>query len=169
MWAVVCSCPCRHFYFCACFPFVQAVWPFRKIGLLLYLKHMKRITAIFIAILYVALTSGFTVNVHYCMGRLASIGLQSVPDNKCNKCGKSGKSGHCCKDEFKYCKVTETHQHAKVLQHTASSAIDLQLPVKTIMAVPGIPAIAILSLYDHHDPPDPGEVPLFLRHCIFLI
>jgi len=74
----------------------------------------------------------------------------------------------CCKDEFKFCKVTESHQAAKALQPDFSMSIDMQLPVR-ILAVAALPVSKILAGDYHHDPPDLTGTPIFLQNCTFLI
>ncbi|WP_143305212.1 HYC_CC_PP family protein [Chitinophaga vietnamensis] len=129
---------------------------------------MKRFFVILFAMLYVALTSGFTVNVHYCMGKLASVELHGTPEDICKRCGKPVKGMDCCKNEFKFCKVTETHQAAKALQQDFSTDIALQLPVKILQA-PVLPQPQTLIGGYHHDPPDIPHPPIFLQNCTFLI
>jgi hypothetical protein len=129
---------------------------------------MKRFSAILFAVLYITLTSGFAVNVHYCMGKLASVDLQEAPADHCGKCGKPSKGMDCCKDEFKFCKVTESHQAAKALQAGFSPVTDMQLPVR-ILPVSALPAQETLLLSRPHDPPDIPSAPIFLRNCTFLI
>ncbi|MEI3798712.1 MULTISPECIES: HYC_CC_PP family protein [unclassified Chitinophaga] len=129
---------------------------------------MKRFSAILFAVLYITLTSGFAVNVHYCMGKLASVDLQEAPADHCGKCGKSSKGMDCCKDEFKFCKVTESHQAAKALQAGSNIVTDMQLPVRVLPAS-ALPVQETLLLSRPHDPPDIPSAPIFLRNCTFLI
>lgn len=129
---------------------------------------MKKFAVILIAVLYTAITSGFTVNLHYCMGKLASIDMLQTPSDACNKCGKTDKGSDCCKNELKYCKVTEVHQAAKTLHQDAPLAIDLQLLVN-ILPVPAVSFTPAFAAFDHHAPPDGETIPLFLRNCTFLI
>lgn len=129
---------------------------------------MKKFFAILFAALYITLTSGFAVNVHYCMGKLASVELQSAPADYCGKCKKPVKNMDCCKDEFKFCKVTESHHGAPAVMQDFTSVADMQLPVRVL------PQPVMISLHPvlqavPHGPPDEQVVPLFLQHCIFLI
>ncbi|RBL92335.1 HYC_CC_PP family protein [Chitinophaga flava] len=131
---------------------------------------MKRFLAIFFAVLYTLLTSGFTVNVHYCMGKLASVKLQSDSDkDQCKRCGRPVKSMDCCKNEVKFCKVTTSHEAAKALQQDAPVTMDLQLPVRILQA-PALSVTDIRLTGYPHDPPGPNlHTPVFLRNCSFLI
>ena len=129
---------------------------------------MKQFFAILFATLYITLTSGFAVNVHYCMGKLASVDLQEGPADHCGKCGKPAKGMDCCKDEFKFCKVTETHQAAKALQPGFGPSTDMQLPVR-ILPASALPVQEMLNAGRPHDPPDIPSAPIFLRNCTFLV
>ena len=129
---------------------------------------MKRFFAILFAVLYTTLTSGVAINVHYCMGKVAGIDLREAPAGKCQLCGKPSKGMDCCKDEFKFCKVTESHQAAKALQQDFSIAMNIQLPVR-ILTVPALPVAKVLTGRDHPDPPEITDNHLFLQNCTFLI
>lgn len=129
---------------------------------------MKQFFAILFATLYITLTSGFAVNVHYCMGKLASVDLREAPANHCGKCGKPAKGMDCCKDEFKFCKVTETHQAAKALQADLDPVTDMQLPVR-ILPASVLPVQEMFTAGYPHHPPDIPSAPIFLRNCTFLI
>ncbi|MFY0254840.1 HYC_CC_PP family protein [Chitinophaga sp. 30R24] len=129
---------------------------------------MKRFFAILFAVLYITLTSGVAVNVHYCMGKLASVEWQDTPADHCQKCGKPAKGMDCCKDEFKFCKVTESHQAAKVLQQGFNPGVDLQLPVR-ILNIPAAFTQQLIAGVYPHDPPEPATTPIFLKNCIFRI
>lgn len=129
---------------------------------------MKRSVTILLAFLYITLTGGFSVNVHYCMGKLASLDFTSHQNDTCNKCGKPGKKNSCCRDEYKFCKVdVSSHVVAKVHQSTEPAVKDLNLPV-IIMSAPELP-VTHFTAYYHHGPPDRASVPLYIRYCTYLI
>lgn len=102
------------------------------------------------------------------MGKLACIEWQDASADLCQICKKPSKGMDCCKDEFKFCKVTESHQAAKALQQDFSMTTHMQLPVR-ILTVPALPVSKILAGDYHHDPPDLASTPIFLRNCTFLI
>lgn len=129
---------------------------------------MKRFITILLAFLYITLTSGFTVSVHYCMGKLASVNFKSQPDDVCNMCSKPGKKGKCCKDEYKYCKVdVSSHEVAKVQQNIEPSVKALSLPV-IILPVPAL-TVTHFNTFNNHGPPDPEHTPLYIQYCTYLI
>jgi hypothetical protein len=124
---------------------------------------MKKFITIIIALLYTAITSGFTVHAHYCMGKLAEINFK-VSTDLCGKCGKSGK---CCHDEVKFCKVNVQHETVKVQQTVVPASKDLSLPV-IIVPVPPV-SISSFILYQGHAPPEEGNNPLYIQYCTYLI
>jgi hypothetical protein len=129
---------------------------------------MKRIITILLVFLYITLTSGFTVNAHYCMGKLASVGLISHADELCNKCGKPGKKGKCCREEAKFCKAdVSSHQIAQTQQSSVPAVKDLSLPV-IIVPAPAISNTPTIAYYSH-GPPDCKAIPLYIQFCTYLI
>ncbi|MCF6406181.1 hypothetical protein L3C95_25015 [Chitinophaga filiformis] len=129
---------------------------------------MKRFITILLAFLYVTLTSGFTVNAHYCMGKLASVDFKSHADDVCNMCSKPGKKGKCCKDEYKYCKAdVSSHEVAKVQQNSEPSVKALSLPV-IIVPVPALTNTHLTAI-NNHGPPDSDHLPLYIQYCTYLI
>ena len=73
---------------------------------------MKRIAITILAFLYLAIASGVTVSLHFCMGDLASVEYGIPSDSDCNKCGMKEKKG-CCHTESKIVKIQDEHQWAK--------------------------------------------------------
>ena len=68
---------------------------------------MKNFITAILAVFYLASSSGATIHLHYCMGKLAETGLSKNKSKSCSKCGmkKSEKSDNgCCKDEHKFFK-----------------------------------------------------------------
>jgi len=63
---------------------------------------MKKFIVLILSILYITTSSGATLHVHYCMGKLAGLDLWEKEAGKCGKCGmkKSARAGkNCCSDQ----------------------------------------------------------------------
>ncbi|MGN6617981.1 MAG: HYC_CC_PP family protein [Ilyomonas sp.] len=71
---------------------------------------MNRIVALFLAIMYMGTTSGMVMNVHYCMGKVASVDIDNF-NAVCNKCGEK-QQPNCCGTETKVVKLNETHNQS---------------------------------------------------------
>jgi len=120
---------------------------------------MQRVFAIFLAPFYLLTTSGLSVAIHYCQGKVESVALMSTPPSCC--CEDFGMTG-CCDDEVIVVKVSSEHNVAKNL---------------TCPSTDQSPAIAHLA---HHDAgtlvrrtspfyiePPPKQAPAFLLYCSF--
>ena len=114
---------------------------------------MKRYALLILATFYLLISSGVTVNVHYCMGKLASLGLLTHDSKKCSNCGMDN-SG-CCKDEVKILKIQDN-------QNTTSSFVAIP---KVAVSIPSytadVPQTLALSRSIHssadHSPPLSGH------------
>jgi hypothetical protein len=125
----------------------------------------RLITAIF-ALLYLALSSGVVLNIHYCMGKIASVKLQNFESKAC-KCGDSSKSMPCCKTEFKIVKIEDDQQIASII-HPA----DL-FPVAFLHSFifPSFeyPETTNHALLTNHSPPLTAKTPLYIQYSVFRI
>jgi hypothetical protein len=73
---------------------------------------MKKILTAIAAFLYMGTSTGATVNMHYCMGKLADWDFGHHKSNNCGECGmekSDAKKDGCCRDEHKFIK-NETDQ-----------------------------------------------------------
>jgi hypothetical protein len=95
---------------------------------------MKRALTICLSVIYLAMASGVVVNVHYCMGKVASVAIGHAETDRCGDCGMDNTG--CCKDEVIVVKVDDTHALAPsmALPAVASAALadqpqSLRLPM----------------------------------------
>ena len=68
---------------------------------------MKKFITAILAVLYISTSAGATVQLHYCMGKLADWGFGHNRSDTCSKCGmekNDAKKTSCCKDEHKFIK-----------------------------------------------------------------
>jgi hypothetical protein len=75
---------------------------------------VKRISTTILAILYLAITSGVLINVHYCMGEVAAVEYGHPTTSTCGECGMEEKEG-CCSTETAFVKVSEQHKAESTL------------------------------------------------------
>jgi hypothetical protein len=130
---------------------------------------MKRLLVTILAMLYLGASTGATIHLHYCMGKLVDMKLWHSEANKCGKCGMKKSTTckkSCCKDEHKTVKVEKDHQKA------AESALQL---MQIAAAIPvdyfELPQVYITSIAQElpvsHAPP--LSIPLHILHCTFRI
>ncbi|MFL5810000.1 MAG: HYC_CC_PP family protein [Flavisolibacter sp.] len=74
---------------------------------------MKKALAFILLLIYLVVSTGFSLSFHYCMDRLDSSQLGSSKNDKCPKCGMH-KDGHCCRDEVKIVKLETSHFASEV-------------------------------------------------------
>lgn len=130
---------------------------------------MKKILVTILALVYLTVSSGATVNLHYCMGNLMSWDLSAKSKSKCGSCGME-KTGHkgCCHDEHKQLKIEKdqktTESSFKFLTINADAIVVpfIDLPVINLYS-------AVLDNPATHSPPLSGSVPIFLLNRNFRI
>lgn len=78
-----------------------------------YLYMVKKVLLTITAIIYMAVSTGIAMEVHYCMGKLAGVEYFGDEKERCGKCGMKeiGKNG-CCHDEHKFVKLEDSHKQA---------------------------------------------------------
>lgn len=92
---------------------------------------MKKAAAAILLVIYVALSSGIVLSMHYCMDRLDSMQLGAVQSDTCNKCGMSvSEANGCCHDEVKVIKIQDEQQ-------AASMGYNFDAPGIAIIITPG--------------------------------
>ena len=85
---------------------------------------MRRFLLFILAVLYLGVSSGFALNYHYCMGKLAEVSLQYL--DTCPSCGEAGTSHKCCSTETEYVKLS-------VDQDVANTLVQLSAPVAVVL------------------------------------
>lgn len=81
-----------------------------------YFQKMKKIIIGIVALIYLSLSSGMTVTMHYCMGKFAGIGFWHKNAEKCTICGMNKMTTNangCCKDEHKQIKIEKDQKEAE--------------------------------------------------------
>lgn len=87
---------------------------------------MKKLLAFLLLVVYLCVSTGFTVSTHYCMNKQRSVELGAVQKNFCEKCGMLKRESHgCCRDEVRMVKLQQDTQVAKLLL----PSFELALPI----------------------------------------
>lgn len=130
---------------------------------------MKKFFTVILALLYLATTSGATIHLHYCMGKLIEKDLWAAGEKSCSKCGmeKSSRSGNdCCKDEQQLVKIEKEHQKTETVFQ----------PLQIVSQLPSyseLTAVTFSSITEENPtsnaPPPGSRLALFKRNCVFRI
>ncbi len=128
---------------------------------------MKKITVIFLLIIYSLSVVGLGVRQFYCCGKLKSTTVTFVQEVKV-KCSSSNAMKDCCKTKYKSFKVKDsnfgTDGIAGFVKHFTS--LHLITPIVYQIPLSGQPVIVAI---ENHSPPINNSVAIYLRNCVFLI
>jgi hypothetical protein len=128
---------------------------------------MKKIYIGILAIVYLAVSSGIAVELHYCMGDRAGIELYGSSSEKCGKCGMTEKETGCCHDEFKFYKLTDSYK-------TATNEINFAASSVAVITNYNIynwqmPDQSAISAVNNHSPPGYTKPDVCIMNCVFRI
>ncbi len=128
---------------------------------------MKKIYIGILALIYMTVSSGIALELHYCMGDKAGIDLYGSASDTCGKCGMSEKNMGCCHDEFKFYKISDSHKTVfNDIDLTASSiAVINNFYVYNWQMPDNTAATAV----NNHSPPDCTGPSTCIMNCVFRI
>jgi hypothetical protein len=119
---------------------------------------MKKFIVAILAFLYISASTGATINLHYCMGKLVDWTALSKDTDKCGKCGmlkSNAKDKGCCKDEHKQINLEKD-------QKTAENNIQLVQLVSVAISISEANPTS-------NAPPRSSSVAVYIRNCVFRI
>ncbi len=128
---------------------------------------MKKIIISILAFLYLFVSSGVALEIHYCMGKKAGTDLYAKANDTCSKCGMKEKKGGCCSNEHKFYKVDDAHKNV-------SNNLSFQTPVfifnhlYTSFSQPATNSVAVNS-FRNHSPPEYTGASTCILNCTFRI
>lgn len=136
---------------------------------------MKKLFTAILAVLYISISTGAAVHIHYCMGKIANWGLgYTNTSNTSNICGNcrmekiQKQNKGCCRDEHKLIK-SDTGKKPSELVYQQIQFQPAALPVSLLEASP----IAFSSVTEEnpisHAPPRNSGIAVYIRNCTFLI
>jgi hypothetical protein len=130
---------------------------------------MKRLVTLFIALIYLVMSTGFVMNSHYCMGKLSSIELGVSEAKKCI-CGMridSTKKNKCCHSKIEVVKLEDSHKSTpSILFHT--NLMEAVVPQFYLSAV-NYTSIYNKDNYLKKLPPNLHKQDTYIRIGVFLI
>jgi hypothetical protein len=140
---------------------------FRVLRKSVYFCHIvKKFVIAILALLYITTASGVMVNIHYCMGHVASVSYGYDNDHACGKCGMKAAEG-CCHTEFKMVKLQDEHQLAKA--NFQFIQLPVEAPVKYVQAISELRINRNSVPPTGHSPPDARGNLVYLYNNVFLI
>lgn len=132
---------------------------------------VKRIFVVILSILYITSTTGATLHMHYCMGKLADWGLGHKSSEKCSKCGmvkKNKKGNDCCKDEHKFLKNDADQKTAETVSRLIT-VLWVAVPASFVeMSFNDFTSLTVENPASNAPPRSMGTA-IYIRNCTFLI
>lgn len=128
---------------------------------------MKKLLVTILAVVYITVSSGATINMHYCMGKLMTVDMKQEQKGSCGTCGME-KAGHkgCCKDEQKKLQIEKDQKISESSFQFLAVVSDISVPAYSYFSY--VQSITI-DYPVSHAPPDWGAVAIFIRNCNFRI
>ncbi len=128
---------------------------------------MKKYLFIILSFIYLIVTSGFTLNYHYCGGKLKKVSFVSNNEKGC--CGNKMKSKGCCKDKHSFFKVKDNHKLGNSVNLSTNNfkIIDEALITTEVFKVSN--QSFILQILNCYSPPVVVGKPLYIKNKVILI
>jgi len=124
---------------------------------------MKRFFALILSFSFIAASSGASVNIHYCRGKVSAVSWSILPAASC-KCGKKTMKG-CCKTETRLVKLTD---NAKQPDFTGAHSMPVveAAPVTSYFVQQPI-VLEVMATAFSASPPGSERISVFLRNRVF--
>lgn len=128
---------------------------------------MKKICISILALIYMAVSSGIAMDLHYCMGKKAGVDLYGSASDTCGRCGMTEKDTGCCHDEFKFYKISDSH---KVVSNDINlSAFETPIITTYFLFNWQMPDNVAPIAVNNHSPPDDTGPSACIMNCVFRI
>ena len=127
---------------------------------------VKKLLLTIITFIYLMMSSGIAMEVHYCMGKKLGVEFYSTARSKCSRCGMKEKKGGCCHDEHKFVKLSNEHKNITADNVFKAPPVNIAAPVFNYTDF--LPSVPVISFHCNASPdiPKPG---ICILHCVFRI
>lgn len=128
---------------------------------------MKKGLSLILLLIYFTVSTGFTVNLHYCMDEVQSWELGSTDDKKCGLCGMNTQDSGCCHDEVKVIKLQQDVFKAQAIAYHFSFPVLISHTTSYLL----LPFQNVKTADQHFSPGSPliNKQDTYLNNCVFRI
>lgn len=127
---------------------------------------MKKATVLLLLVFYLIPTIGMTVSAHFCGGKLTSVSMQLLGNEKC-PCGSKKMKKDCCKTNT--IKIIHEQQQAPHLSIDFSKLFSVHHAIIQTETNSFFFSIVEAEFYKHHSPALLLKQPLYLINSVFRI
>lgn len=132
---------------------------------------MKKVVAILLSLLYLGTSTGATIHVHYCMGKLAGWGVRQNEVRTCGNCGMEkvdGEDNGCCKDEHKFLKNVSDQKFVETAFQLTGLTAHALIPVHKDFAF--VAKASVAEAYPASNaPPRSSTIAAYILNRTFLV
>jgi hypothetical protein len=126
---------------------------------------MKKIFLCILTMMYMMVSSGFAMEIHYCMGKKAGVGLYGTANDKCGRCGMKANTTGCCHDEHHFYKLSDSHKN--VFNNISFAGTEKAVIHEYLVIDWDLPSDAALRVVNNHSPPDDTGPSACVLNCVF--
>lgn len=128
---------------------------------------MKKIYIGILTIVYMAVSTGIAMEIHYCMGKQAGMEFYGSTSDKCGKCGMTEKDNGCCHDDHQFYKLDDSHN--TVFNDISFGTDEITLVNEFTLFDWQTPINTALKSINNHSPPNYAEPSFRILNCVFRI
>jgi len=128
---------------------------------------MKKLTIIFLLIVYALSTLGISINEFYCCGKLQSVRINVAYDVK-EQCEKGDENTGCCKTNQQFFKVKDSHLAFADIFACDKYFCDIDF-TNSFFETSKLEKNNVSIANSIHSPPYFSNTPLYIIHCVFRI
>jgi len=129
---------------------------------------VKKCLVTILAILYLTVSTGATIHMHYCMGKMVAWGLWRTQDkDACAACNMDKKKG-CCEDKKQSVKIESKYNFQPATFHFSKVWIDLpQYDWTNYTLITHSHQIINYPL--SNSPPGTDKIPIYISNCVYRV
>lgn len=127
--------------------------------------RMKKFFLAILTMMYMTVTSGIAMEIHYCMGKKAGMDFYGNATDKCGSCGMTENKSGCCHDEHQFYKLSDWHKN--ITNDINFSAIEIAVANEYPFYSWQLPAFAANAVSNNHSPPECTRPSACVLNCTF--
>ena len=118
-----------------------------------YFFDLKKATSIVLLFIFLLSSSGFSINTHYCKGKLRYVNI-GFSDNCKSCCGKKKCSKNCCKNKTEIVKIKDNYLPTQIIITPATEINTFALSYTQTFNLQNTDKVSIESNPTYLYPPD---------------
>jgi hypothetical protein len=127
---------------------------------------VKKFLLAIATVIYMALSCGIAMEIHYCMGSKAGVDFYGAAKDKCSKCGMKEKKG-CCHDEYKFYKIDDAYKN--VSNNISFATPEVAIITTTPLFNWQVTSTEVVTACHINAPPEYTGPSACIMNCIFRI